>query len=283
MDARPTVSRIVIGYDGSKHSQAALDTAIEEARVRGVDLLVVNAIDPLIYLPGREHVHETASQQAVQDAYARAAAVLGETRVHTHVEPGSPSSVLLRQTGPEDLVIVGSHGFRPVAQMLVGSTSEAVAGHAQGPVLVVRHPTEHPHGHVVVGVDGSAAGTRALALAVDMAARDGGTVRAVMSVPPVIDAAGIVSGPDEPALQKASDDLHAAVEGVTAATPGVTVEEHVVQLHPAEALLEHAKGARMVVVGSRGRGGFAALVLGSVSRRLVHVAPCPVLVVHGSR
>lgn len=282
MDARPTVSRVIIGYDGSKHSQAALDTAIDEARARDVDLLVCNAVDTGIYLPGREHAHEMTAERAVQDAFARAAAVLGEKRVHTHIEPGHPSSVLLRQSGPEDLVVVGSHGYRPVTQMFVGSTSEAVAGHGSGPVLVVRHPVEHPHGHLTVGVDGSEVSARALAMAVDIAARDGATVRAVMSVPPMIDAAGVVSGPDEPALQQAGQDLAEIVARATTGRSGVTVEEHVVQLHPIEAMLEHARGARMVVVGSRGRGGFTALVLGSVSRRLVHTAPCPVLVVHAA-
>lgn len=282
MDARPTVSRVVIGYDGSKHSQAALDTAVEEARARDVDLLVCNAIDTALYLPGREHAHDLAAERAVQDAVGRAAAVLGERRVHTHIEPGHPSSVLLRQSGPADLVVVGSHGHRPVTQMFVGSTSEAVAGHGSGPVLVVRQPAEHPHGHVTVGVDGSEVSVRALAMAVDMAARDGTTVRAVVAVPPMIDAAGVVSGPDDPTLRRAGEELAGIVADVTAGVTGVTVEEHVVQLHPIEAILEHARGARMVVVGSRGRGGFAALVLGSVGRRLVHTAPCPVLVVHAA-
>jgi nucleotide-binding universal stress UspA family protein len=283
MDARPTVSRVVIGYDGSKHSQAALDTAIDEALARDVDLLVCTAIDTALYLPGREHAHDIAAERAVQDAVARAAAALGEKRVHTHIEPGHPSSVLLRQSGPSDLMVVGSHGHRPVTQLFVGSTSEAVAGHGSGPVLVVRHPTENPHGHLTVGVDGSEVSVRALATAVDIAARDGATVRAVVSVPPVIDAAGVVSGPDDPTVQRAGEELAGIVADVTAGSTGVTVEEHVVQLHPIEAILEHARGARMVVVGSRGRGGFTALVLGSVSRRLVHTAACPVLVVHAGQ
>lgn len=283
MDARPTVSRVVIGYDGSTHSQAALEAAIEEARVRRVDLLVCHAVDVALYLPGREHAHEMTAERAVQDAFARAATVLGETRVHTHIEPGHPSSMLLRQTGADDLVVLGSHGHRPITQMLVGSTSEAMAGHGTGPVLVVRQPAEHPHGHIAVGVDGSEVSVRALAMAVDMAARDGVTVRAVVSVPPMIDAAGIVSGPDEPTLHKAAAELAGIVAEVTKDAAEVTVEEHVVQLHPIEAMLEHARGARMVVVGSRGRGGFSALVLGSVSRRLVHTAPCPVLVVHAHK
>ena len=62
--------------------------------------------------------------------------------------------------------------------------------------------------------------------------------------------------------------------------PEVTVERHVVQAHPVDALMEHARGARLLVVGSRGRGGLASAVLGSVSRRLVHISPCPVLVLH---
>lgn len=285
MDVRPTVTRVVIGYDGSTYSQAALDAAVDEARVRGAGLLVVHAVDAWGLVPGRTQAHDLAAQTAVQEAYARAAAVLGEDRVRTHVETGRPASVLLGRTAPGDLLVVGSHGFRPVTQLFVGSTSEAVAGHAEVPVLVVRTAAEHPHGHIAVGVDGSAIAERALAWAVDVASRDGASVRAVVGVPPIIDAAGMISGPDEASLQEIGAELSATVASVTgggSGGSGVTVEEHVVQTHPVDALLEHSRGARLLVVGSRGRGGLAAAVLGSVGRRLVHVAPCPVLVVHAA-
>jgi nucleotide-binding universal stress UspA family protein len=281
MQTRPTVTRVVIGYDGSTHSRAALDTAIDEARARDVDLLVCHAVDVGLFIPGREHAHEVAAEAAVQEAYAKAAAVLGEDRVHRHIEPGHPSAVLLRQAIATDLIVVGSHGYRPVTQLFVGSTSEAVAGHAQSPVLVVRTPVEDAHGHITVGVDGSPVSEQALAWAIDIADRDHVTVRAVVGVPPIVDAAGVVSGPDEPTLQAVKAELTRTVTRILGDS-AVKVEEHVVQTHPVDALLEHARGARLVVVGSRGRGGLAAAVLGSVGRRLVHVAPCPVLVVHNA-
>lgn len=279
MQTRQTVTRVVVGYDGSGHSRAALDTAVVEARLRRVDLLVCHAVDLGIFLPDRDGAYALAAETAVQEAFAMAAAALGEDRVHRFIGQGRASSVLLGQTSADDLLVVGSHGFRPVTQLFVGSTSEAVTAHAAGPVLVVRAPVLDPHGHVTVGVDGSPVSSRALEWAVDVASRDHATVRAVVGVPPIVDAAGIVSGPDEPLLLEVRAELERKVADVVGDS-GVKVEEHVVQTHPVEALMEHARGARLVVVGSRGRGGLAAAALGSVSRRLVHVAPCPVLVVH---
>jgi nucleotide-binding universal stress UspA family protein len=80
-------------------------------------------------------------------------------------------------------------------------------------------------------------------------------------------------------------ELRAALEGTLAdegiGTDGdsITVTARAVAGHPAEALLDAAEGAELVVVGSRGRGGFAGLVLGSVSQQVASHAPCPVMVV----
>ncbi len=279
MNAGTTIDRVVIGYDGSPSADAALDAAIEEARARGVRLHVVHAIDVLLFLPGRDDRHEKAAQRAVQDAYARAAAVLGEHAVTTHIEPGVASHVILGQAQAGDLVVLGSHGFRPVAQLFVGSTSEGVAAHAQCPVLVVRDPAQHPHGHIAVGVDESPGSVLALRHALSIAARDGATVRAIAAVPTIIDAAGMIAGPDEVALKESATRLAHTVAEVSGDS-AVTVEQHVVQAHPIEALHEHSRTARLLVVGSRGRNAVASMVLGSVSRRLVHTAYCPVLVIH---
>jgi nucleotide-binding universal stress UspA family protein len=274
-----TVSRVVVGYDGSPSAQDALDVAIEEARVRGVPLHVVHAEEVGLFLPGRDEAHDRAAQKAVQDAYARSAAVLGEHAITTHIEPGTASHVLLRQSHPGDLLVVGSHGFRPLSQLFVGSTSEAVAGHAAADVLVVRAVAQHPKGCITVGMDGSAQSKLALARALEIAARDGATVRAVLATPTIIDAFGAITGPDDEMVVEATQALAADVAEVAEGS-GVTVEQYVVRSHPVDALQDNCQGARLLVVGSRGRGGVAAMVLGSVGRRLVHTAPCPVLVVH---
>jgi nucleotide-binding universal stress UspA family protein len=166
--------------------------------------------------------------------------------------------------------------------MLLGSTSTAVASHARGPVLVVRGPRMRSLGPVVVGVDGSAESAAAVRFAAEAAVREAATLRVVLAVPPVTDAFGFVSGPDDPQLSSAQALLAATVAGLAVDQPDLVVEPVVAQTHPVEALLRHAQGARLVVVGSRGRGGLEEMVLGSVSRELLHHAPCPVLVVRAA-
>jgi nucleotide-binding universal stress UspA family protein len=273
---------VVVGYDGSPSGDAALTTAIDEARARGVPLHLVSAIELPASMPVYEGAYRRATAQAVHAAVLRAAAALGEDRVTSHVDAGSPTSLLLHQAERTDLLVVGSHGHRPVARMLLGSTSTAVASHALGPVLVVRGPRMRSLGPVVVGVDGSDGSMAAVHFAVQAAARERATLHAVMAVPPVTDAFGFVSGPDDPQLTAARALLAETVAGVAVDQPDLVVEQSLVQTHPVEALLRHAQGARLVVVGSRGRGGLEAMVLGSVSRELLHHASCPVLVVRAA-
>ncbi|WP_353651734.1 universal stress protein [Streptomyces sp. XY431] len=81
--------------------------------------------------------------------------------------------------------------------------------------------------------------------------------------------------------ENARQALSRVVGEVSAQAPEVTIRRHVVQSHPAAALLHAADGAQLLVVGHRGHGGFAGAHLGSVSQHCVHHAPCPVVVVRG--
>jgi nucleotide-binding universal stress UspA family protein len=136
---------------------------------------------------------------------------------------------------------------------------------------------------IVVGVDGSEGSRRALAWALDHAQSSGAdTVRCVHAYDPPL--AWIDVGTEyadaivEYATQQASAQL-AAVLADAAIPPGVTVERCVQQGSAADVLVESARDADLLVVGSRGRGGFAGLLLGSVSQRCAERAPCPVVVV----
>lgn len=133
---------------------------------------------------------------------------------------------------------------------------------------------------IVVGVDGSQASVRALQQAVDLAASLSAEVDAVhtwqvtygateLSMMPAIPRSEIQEGAEQ-TLRKviSSVDAH-----------GVPVNAIVAEGDPAGTLLDAAKGAAMLVVGSRGHGGFVGLLLGSVSHKVIHHAPCPVLVV----
>lgn len=132
---------------------------------------------------------------------------------------------------------------------------------------------------IVVGVDGSEGSQRALRWALDEAAARGASVRAVLAWS-FIDQGGddFDAAYSEEAARARLDQALAAAG---AAPAGVVVEPLVVCDLPARAVIEAARDADLVVVGSRGLGGFRGLLLGSVSQQVSHHAPCPVVVVPG--
>lgn len=140
-------------------------------------------------------------------------------------------------------------------------------------------------GHIVVGVDGSPGSKKALEWAIRQAQLTGATVEAVNSwqdpivfgysygwYPAPFDGESFAS-----VMAKVLDDAIAEVSAEQ--EKPVTVLARVVQGHAAETLMNAANGAQLLVVGSRGHGTFAGVVLGSVSRHCVQHAPCPVVVV----
>ncbi|GGQ41050.1 universal stress protein [Streptomyces althioticus] len=137
---------------------------------------------------------------------------------------------------------------------------------------------------IVVGVDGSPSSLEALRWAARQAALTGGTVLALTSwdYPQYHGALGWLppSSGDEEALEaRAREDLTRCVEETLGAHPSVGVLEEVRYGTPASVLLRAARDASLLVVGSRGLGGFAGLLLGSVAQHCVQYAACPVVVV----
>ncbi|MBC7590039.1 MAG: universal stress protein [Salinibacterium sp.] len=147
----------------------------------------------------------------------------------------------------------------------------------------IAHPRVQP-GSIVVGHDGSAHSNLALAEALDLAARLGTGVAVVRAWN--IDHApsgslwkdGYVSSYGE-ISETVSDQLKEQLQPFALLQPAVEVAYLGAFGHPADVLISAAEEARMLVIGSRGLGGFAGLVLGSVSTQCVHRAVCPVLVV----
>jgi nucleotide-binding universal stress UspA family protein len=140
---------------------------------------------------------------------------------------------------------------------------------------------------IVVGVDGSEEGREALGWALEEARLRKAALRVVnawflLPPPAPIGLTPPTSpGTDEiEALREAAEKLIAhEVAEVVGDDPGIQVEPKAVEDLPAQALINEAAGADLVVVGSRGHGGFAGLLLGSVSQQVAHHAPCPVVIV----
>jgi nucleotide-binding universal stress UspA family protein len=137
---------------------------------------------------------------------------------------------------------------------------------------------------IVVGVDGSDEANTALEWALDEGLLRGAEVEVIHAFhlfPDLSELAALTEQPDM--VAQADELLRKTVEPALATRPGVKVTTEAVQGPPAGTLLDAASGADLLVVGSRGRGGFAGLLLGSVSQQCVHHAPCPVVVVPSSR
>ena len=136
-------------------------------------------------------------------------------------------------------------------------------------------------GRIVVGVDGSPSSAQALRWAAGQARHTGAEVHAVIAwLPPTVYA----WGPALPSDLDWSEDCGTALEQTITKTldgpDAESVHRHVVRGHPAQALLDEAVGADLLVVGCRGHGGFTGMLLGSVSQHVIAHSPCPVLVVH---
>jgi nucleotide-binding universal stress UspA family protein len=132
---------------------------------------------------------------------------------------------------------------------------------------------------IVVGIDGSSAAQEALEWAIEEARRRDAVVEVVYAwhEPFVVgyDYLGeLEAGGFETEAEGILDAAIAAVD-----TTGVTVERKVMPGRPSQVLVEEAKGAALLVVGSRGRGGFSGLLLGSVSQQVSHHSPCPVVII----
>ncbi len=139
-------------------------------------------------------------------------------------------------------------------------------------------------GTVVVGVDGSDGGQQALDVALAEAKLRGARLRVVTAwhMSTMAYGTGGMIPDVDPALfeEGASAALDTALAALDERTTSVEIERVLRMGQPAEVLVEEARGADLLVVGSRGHGGFAGLLLGSVSHQCAMHASCPVLIVH---
>jgi nucleotide-binding universal stress UspA family protein len=267
---------IVVGVDGSEACLAAVRWAAAEAWVRDVELRVLMAYGA--------SVDPTVLSTAVAEARAVAAAL----RVTGHAVQGSPGRALLDAAWGADLVVVGHRGSGGFPGLRTGSVSTQVATHAASPVVVVRGRGNSAIGPIVVGYDGSVSSDPVLSAAFDEATvRRTNFLDVIMANPTPVAAVPVGVPPLNLDPIRLADDLRRGqalgLEPWREKYPQVEVCAEVVTGGPAAVLTERSRFAQLVVVGSRGRGGFAGLLLGSVGQVLVRHAGCPVLIARPHR
>ena len=288
------VTELVAGVDGSPESEAALTWALHDAHLRHLPLRAVAVWQP----SGEpEEVERLAALQSVaelRDAILREVTATTEAVVErsgvsglsvtAQVDYGHPAERLIHTAGTDRLLVVGSRGHGGAAGALLGSVSQSCAQYAHSPVIVVRgQPTSGGAGRVVVGVDGSASSLAALRFAAEAAGLRGGILHVVHAwTMPYWAYSGRMWSPDALSLNErqaqAQTTLRESLRRGLGDTGDLAVEHSLVEGPADTALLDAAEGADLLVVGSRGRGGWKGLLLGSVSMRCITQSPCPVAV-----
>ncbi|SDF40423.1 Nucleotide-binding universal stress protein, UspA family [Lentzea fradiae] len=281
---------IVAGVDGSASALTAVTWAARESARHRVPLRLVHSYVlptrgyPQIIITGNEirQAMENIGREKLAEAAAAARAAAPGVEVVTEIVCGGSTPALVEESKTARLVVVGSQGLGTVTGMIVGSTALALAAHGKSPVVVVRG-TEVPGGPVVVGVDGSPTSEAALAFAFETASLRGARLTAVLcwqdllvesayaAVPFAVDWAAVEA--DERRL------LAQRLAGWQDKYPDVEVEQLVLRDRPVRAMMRLGAEAQLVVVGSRGHGGFTGMLLGSTSQALVYNAPCPLAIV----
>jgi len=291
---------VVVGFDGSPPSTAGLDWAAAEAVRRDLPLKVVLAVElgtalPLPMDSGAPWAMakiEGAAREVLADAVERARKTDPGLVVESSLVIDTAASALVDASRTAALVVVGNRGHGDLMGTLLGSVAFGVTAHSQCPVAVVRGGSMRVPGKdapVVVGIDGSDAANAALDESAEIAQRAGAPLHIVAAYQVAVTGwVGVTPWtevyPEEELTEAAEDTakstLANARERVRRNHPDLAVEYAAVRGRAADALVERSKTAGVVVVGSRGRGGFRSLVMGSVSRGVVHAAESPVLVVH---
>ncbi|MFF9332268.1 universal stress protein [Streptomyces albogriseolus] len=278
---------IVVGVDPDPLKRLALAWAADEADRRHLPLRLVHAqgVPTGGYRSGEtrpsweqwnQALHELGDQ-VLKEAVAFVRSRHPEVEVSTLLAEGEPAWVLRQEARGAALVVVGSWHLSRRREMSSSSVILPLTAHAPCPVAVVpepEHVTQQP-AYFVVGVDGSPHAAAAVDVAFEEAALRGAHLRALyVWHPPLL---GVLD--EDAAVRECRRVLSETVAGRTATYPDVELHHEVVRGHPVQVLAEASEHALGLVVGTRGRGGFTGMLLGSVSQGVLHHAGCPVITV----
>lgn len=288
-------NKVVVGYDTSEESRHAVTWAAIAANRRQVPLVVLCATGWVSPPAGMKGLEVSGEQLAYRTA-EQGAQIARETVEGIEVEvvgvQNTPLAALTDFSMEAQLIVVGHRGAGALRMGQLGSVAFGVVHHANCPVAVIRgEPRELPTEQrpSVVAVDGSKQSDIALDRAAQWANESASLLRIVSAwrTPLVHPWSSIAVGDDNKVNREASrrareaaeEVVDRAEERVLAAYPQLRVEKVTGEGRAAEVIVDAAQDASLVIIGARGRGDFASLVLGSVSREVIEHADCAVYVV----
>lgn len=292
METRPSV---VVGINGTESARRAAEWAAQLAQARQAKLSLVCAVDIRdslysgAYVPLVSYLDELRdrAERELTDVRDQLQGAHPELEVVSHLRDGNPVESLLDEGNGATMVVLGSRRDDRAGQLTpTGSVAVNLIAHGQSPVAVIRQGAKRSlpsTGPVVVGVDGSPASEKA----VDVAFEEASSRRTELIA---VNAWSEYTSHNEslyPSYSIYTWDAVREQEKLALAErlaawrekyPDVPVRRIVTRARPETALISQGTSAQLLVVGSRGRGGFTGMLLGSTSRRLITNSPCPLIV-----
>lgn len=288
------IERVLVGVDGSEAAGHALIHALRLARVTGADVRAVHVLEsPALYGAGPSvdprivEAREEVGWNLLDDAADRAGQ--HDVALETGMGDGRPAGVLAAEADEwrADVVVVGTQGHGAIARAIVGSVADELVRSAPAPVVTVREaPRAEPSDaleRIVVPSDGSEAARAAIPFAVGLADATGAELDLLFAITPELEGGAYLDRPVteiEAAHEEMAEEALAPIEEACTEA-GVGCERFVVRAPAHRAIVDHAgeRGADLVVMATRGRGGIERFLLGSVTDKVVRMATTPVATV----
>lgn len=279
-------SPVVVAVDGTEQDDVTLRFAAQEAQRHGSDIRVVHAFHETIPMApmmppfGRYPLTEAAQSVADDAVRQLRELVADDVRIDTAVEPVPVAGAVLRSAHDARAIVVGRRPIGKAHRLVAGSTSMSLAAKAACPVFSVplEWSPDVTYGRVVVGIDDTASSTEVLAMAFDAASTRNATLVVVHAWQPPSYYADVAELREiiEEWQSNAEVTVSTALAGWREKCPDVPVEVLVKRERAADALADASEAADLLVVGRRGAGGVAGLLVGSVARATLTAAHCPV-------
>jgi nucleotide-binding universal stress UspA family protein len=267
------MDQIIVGFDGSEASQAALTWAVAEACLHHARVVAWTVLDQHSRFPADPPTDLAQTRQRMKPIIDE---IIGGFPTEHRVGHGQVATELIGACGAADLLVVGSRGHNPLVNLLLGSVSRACLHAAPCPVVVVRpEPSPAPPRHrVIVGIDASPYARHALAVAAGEAKLRHAALHAVHAVSWDYLRAELIKPTTR---QLVAWGKHLVDTEIT--RTGVAARPVIVPGHAPDVLVRHSARADLLVLGSRGHNPVATLLIGSTTDYCARHAHCPVMIV----
>ncbi|MDQ0821163.1 nucleotide-binding universal stress UspA family protein [Arthrobacter sp. V4I6] len=275
---------IIVGISGSAGSQAALAWALQRASRHRLPLIIIHAVDDRWMSPELQYQEliRESGMDLLKKTQSTATAQAPDVKVEVELRHGSVGAALREASKEASMVVVGAHDRHWMDGGPLKDRALQIASASDSPVAVIPAGQGTGDRGVVVGVDGSEEALQAVRFAAAEADRGGDELTVVLAFKSParwfenqLPSRGLA----ETIIEEQRVVLSESVVGLGETYPDLTIHQRLeTDTEPAKALVDIATGARLLVMGSRGRGGFSRLVLGSTAHAVLLHVPCPTVV-----